>query len=73
MNLFISKKRLLSRIKTLEDIMIDLIAAKDTFEHGCRACSHHKTIKTADGRVITYCELYVKGYCHDFNPLEGNL
>lgn len=66
-------KRLLSRVEALESMMIKLIAAKDKFEYGCRACQHNKSIEMLDGRKITYCELYVSGYCHDFKALESDL
>ena len=68
--LFQTKRKLLSRIETLESLVTELIAGKDTLEDVCIACAHNETVFLGN-RPINYCNLYTSGYCKSFKAIEN--
>lgn len=68
--LFLSKREMLSRIETLESMVVKLIAQKDAFEDTCRVCERHNTAYI-DGKLIEYCNLYASEHCKHFKGIEG--
>ena len=63
--LFLPKRKLLSRIETLESVIVKLIALKDDFEDTCRVCEHYSTAYV-DGKLMEYCNLYASERCKHF-------